>query len=443
MYNVLTGLGDPWKDKATAGRFTREPQLSSYALDSIYEQDGLAAKLVDFPADELVREGFELEDVDGVDLGDIYSACEDADVLPNLADLHRWGDHYGGALLIAAVDDGLPAYMPLDLSRVNAVRGFFVLDRWALQPVSDGRRPPEGYRIVTADETPLGESLVHASRVRRHVGIEVTRRRQPDHDWWGVPVMQRVWSRLRSLLAAYGYGENILQDVSVDVFMLQGIVEAFKQGKEELVRKRLATLQMGKSVIRGFALDAGSKDRAGESYIPTNRNVSGIRELIDLFLSAFVSAGPLPRSILLGETVGGLNTGTNSGEHRAFYAQLAAEQSRWGTSALNWMLELLLAAKAGPTGGRVPPAWTVKWRPLMQATPAEAADIRLKRLQGDKVLHDMGAASSVDVRVTRMEHGGEGELEAVEEPEDNPADLEPLPMDDDLPVIEVMGGPEA
>lgn len=450
MHNVLTGLGDPMRDKATAGQYAREPKLSSFVLDSIYEQEGIAAKMVDLPADELVREGFELDDIEGVNVGDIYSACEDLQVLPHMADLHRWGDHYGGALLIAAVDDGMPAYMPLDLERVNAVRGFFVLDRWALQPITDGRRPPEGYRIVTADETPLGETLVHASRVRRHAGVEVTMRRQADHEWWGVPVMQRVWSRLRSLLSAYGYGENILQDVSVDVFMLNGIVEAFKQGKEDLVRRRLATLQMGKSIIRGFALDNGTKDRAAESYIPQNRSVSGIHELIELFLQAFVSAGPLPRSILLGETVGGLNTGTNSGEHRAFYARLSAEQNRWGTSTLNWMLDLILAAKTGPTGGKRPESWTTKWRPLMQSTPSEEADVRLKRLQGDKVLVDLGAASGVDVRVTRMEHGGEGELEAIEEPEDDPLDLVPLPdpeveappddaegEDDAMPVVEV------
>ena len=443
MLNVLTGLGDPWKDKATAGRFAREPQLSSYALDAIYEQDGLAAKLVDFPADELVREGFELDGADSVDLEDVYSACEDMSVLPNVADLHRWGDHYGGALLVAAVDDGMPAYMPLDLNRVSAVRGFFVIDRWALQPITDGRKPPEGYRIVTADETPLGETLVHASRVRRHVGVEVTHRRRADHDWWGVPVMQRVWSRLRSLLSAYGYGESILQDISVDVFVLAGLAEAFKQGKEELVSKRLAALQMGKSVIKGFALDAGGGNGKGpaESYIPQNRSVSGVRELIELFLQAFVSAGPLPRSILLGETVGGLNGASNSGEHRAWYAKLGAEQNRWGTPTLNWMLELLFASKTGPTGGNRPPAWTVKWNSLEKMSPTEEATHRKTLAEGDKILWDIGAASSVDIRTTRLVQGGKGELEAVEDPEDAPDDLVELPEDDDLPVIEVLGGP--
>src|SRR5690606_30155827 len=111
--------------------------------------------------------------------------------------------------------------------------------------------------------------------------------------------------------------------------------------------------------------------RPAESYIPTSRNVQGIRELLDYWLQACAIASGVPRSRITGETPGGLNTGSNSGDLQAFYSRIASEQKSRCTPWVNWMLTLILADKSGPTGGRVPPTWTVNWTPLWEPTDLE------------------------------------------------------------------------
>jgi len=229
------------------------------------------------------------------------------------------------------------------------------------------------------------------------------------------------------LLSAYGYTENILQDLAVDVFTLAGLPETFdRTGGEETVRTRMRGIQLQKSIMRCVTLDAGDGSRPAESYIPQNRSVAGLDLAVGIFKEAFCSGGDIPWSILMGQTVGGLNTGTNSGEHRSWYAKLGSKQTGRLTRWLNWMLTVMMSAKEGPTGGRVPPTWTAKWRPLWAPTDAERAEARFKRIQGDRLLFDMGATTGLEIRETRIVQASEGEIVDVEGSDfDAMAGLEP------------------
>lgn len=425
MMSVLTGLGDPWRDKAQRMAIVANPDLTQYQVDALYHDDGLAAKIVDMPANDLTREGLELRDIE-VDLQRVESDLETMDALGNLSDLYRWGSAYGGAVLGAAVDDGLPPHEPLDRNRIKRVRGLFVLDRHALNPIWTRGRvggEPDGYMITTdgPESEILQGRVIHASRVRRFCGATPLSRVQKQlRMGWGVSVYKRVWERLRRLLSAYGYGETILQDVSVDVFQIAGLAEAMAKGQEDAVRKRLMALQLGKDILHGIALDAGTKDRPGENYIPQTRSVAGIRELIDLFLSAVISSVPIPRSEFLGETTGGLNTGTNSGEKRTWNAFVKSQQTKYATPWLNWVLELMFASKEGPTRGAVPPKWTLHWHSLMAPTEAEDVEIAYKRAQTDEIMWRIGAASAADIAYTRITLGSRGDIEPSPDDPDPP-----------------------
>lgn len=443
MHNVLTGLGDPARDKATGARLCKNPDLSRHQIDALYQDDGLAAKIVDLPSNDLTRAGVELRDFDG-DLQRVESAMEDLGLLCHISDLYRWGSCYGGAIMGAAIDDGLPPNEPLDMNRIQRVRGFFVLDRHVLSPIwITGRASgePDGYIIGTdgPEVEALQGRVVHRSRVRTFCGTaHMTRWQKQLRMGWGLSVYQRVWDRFRRLLAAHGYGETILQDISVDVFLISGLVEAFTNGNEDLVRKRLMALQMGKDVLHGVALDAGTEQRKPEGYVTQTRSVAGVTDLMGVFADAVTWCVPIPKSIFRGETTGGLNTGSNSGEIRSYYAWVGGEQKERATGWLNWQIELLFASKEGPTSGNVPSKWTTHWHSLWAPTEAEEADLRLKIAQADKVYFDIGAASADDVAYTRIEKGSRGDLEQAPVPDD-PPELDPAELD--VPALPEGGAP--
>lgn len=417
MLNVLTGLGDPTRDKSEAVGFYRRTPLDPWTLDALYEQQGLAARLVDVPADEMTREGFDLDKLDGVKLDAVESAIEDHQLLEQVADLHRWGDHYGGALLIGGFDDGLSPEMPLDLTRIRKVVGLAVVDRWCCEPVTlHGVKAPEAYLLNGMVDVPVQGRVVHASRVLKHVGTRVSPRRRPDVRWWGVPRIERVWQEFRRVLVTQGYSEALVHDLSVDVFAISGLAEALLAGREDVVRKRLLALQMGKSILKGIVLDAGSVGSGGErkpeTYSPTARPVAGLPDLLEVFIRTLCLVTGWPRSKLIGETVGGLNTGTNSGETRDWYAGLKSTQNRRLTPWVNWYLTALFSSREGPTRGRLPPSWTVCWRPLWSPTELEQEQARKTRAEADGIYVQMGAATPEMVWDTRFKSKSTGELQA-------------------------------
>ena len=48
--------------------------------------------------------------------------------------------------------------------------------------------------------------------------------------------------------------------------------------------------------------------------------------------------------------------------------------------------------------GQVPEEWSITFRPLMQSSPVEQADIKLKTAQADQIFVDMGVISTEEAR---------------------------------------------
>ncbi|GAG01953.1 unnamed protein product, partial [marine sediment metagenome] len=79
--NAVTGLGGP-PDKGQYTFFQRQPELTPEELFDWYEQDALAARVIDRLPDDATREGFVLTGKDeSFDWNGLQSELEDLDVL--------------------------------------------------------------------------------------------------------------------------------------------------------------------------------------------------------------------------------------------------------------------------------------------------------------------------------------------------------------------------
>jgi phage-related protein (TIGR01555 family) len=426
--NAITGLAGA-KDKSSYGFFLERDSLQSEVLSGLYEQDAIAARVVDRVVDDATREGFFLTGEDeAVDFASVQSELEDLDALNAVADAWRWARLYGGALLIMVVNDGGKMDTKLNLEKANKLSSLQVIESQFVTPVgfnpglgARAFRRPEWYEIsglaVGKDKE---TKRVHRSRVIRFDGVRVAPNRMIEKNGWGPSVLDRIYTQLDQLGQVMGYARAVMHDISIQVYKLDGLREQLcgsDQSQAEM-RAVMETIRMSVDNLHVLALDTA------DDFVEVNRSVAGLKELIDKFVDALVRATPYTRGVLLGESPGGLNANGES-ETRTYLDWVASQQKVQLTPVLNELLTVLFAVR-GNRGEIVPDEWTVNFHPLWQPTAQESADTFLKKAQASQILALNDVISSDEWREALISEGliipGDsppdvGELEEEEEEE--------------------------
>lgn len=415
--NIITGLATP-QDKSFGGFHYRRADLGTQQLNSIYEQDAVAARIIDRVVDDSIREGFRVEGPEAsvFDFGSINSEIEDLDALNAVADGWRWSRLYGGALLILVVNDGLPMDQPLNLEAATRISSIQVVEAPYVAPASFNPglgarafRNPEWYEITV----PFGSSKVrkvHRSRTIRIDGMKVSPTRIISKNGWGPSVLDRVYTEISQLGEVMGYCRSIMHDISIQVFKLANFRDMLcgSEQDQQDVRKILEVLRFSIDNLHCTALDSE------DEYYEVSRNVSGLNELADKFVDALVRATNMPRTILLGEQPGGINANADA-EIRAWFDHVAASQKQVLAPILSRLLEVILAVRTN-RGEEVPEEWVITFPPLWQPTADERSQTYLRQAQADQIYYMNGLMSATEIRGRLL---SEGLIESVDEiPED-------------------------
>jgi len=412
--NAITGLATP-ADKSIGGFFYRRHDLGVEQLNAIYEQDSIAARIVDRVVDDAIREGFRVagSDAAGFDMSSIDSELEDLDALNTVADGWRWGRLYGGALLILVVNDGQTMDQPLNLDTATRLSSIQVVEAPYVSPAgynpglgARAFRNPEHYDITI----PFGSAKirrVHRSRTIRVDGLKVSATRMIAKAGWGPSVIDRVYTEISQLGEVMGYCRSILHDISIQVYKLEGFRDQLcgsSQSQAEM-RQILETIRYSVDNLHVLALDSA------DDYAEVSRNVSGLKELTDKFVDALVRATDMPRTILLGEQPGGLNASADS-EIRAWFDHVASQQKQILSPILSRVVEIMFAVRRN-RGEVVPEEWMIDFPPLWQPTADERSQTYLRSAQADQIYFLNGIMSADEIRARLVD---EGLIEAVEVP---------------------------
>ena len=398
--NVVTELGTEF-DKSTQTRIRSLPELTFEEIEAIYEQSGLGARIVDRVVDDATRAPFEITNADEpFDWKSVKSELDDLDALNELGDTWRWARLYGGAIAVLVVNDGLEFDKPLELERATRLKGINVIEGRYITPSgfnaklgSTAFRLPSHYDLSIPLPGSVSVKRVHRSRCIRFDGAKVPPSRMLSRSTgWAPSVLRKIQQSLRQVVSSRGYGENILHEISVLILKLKGFHEALlgDENDEETLRKMFRAMRQGISIQNTLVLDADSD--IGEQ----SRTVSGLVDLISLFVDALVSDSDMPRTILLGEQPGGLNA-TADAETRGWYDHVALQRQRILTPALTRVIDIILRLRE-QRGDRVPEEWTIEWGSLWQPSDKELAETRLINVQADTAQIDTMVTTAEEVR---------------------------------------------
>jgi phage-related protein (TIGR01555 family) len=442
--NAITKLGQTG-DKSTHTRFGPGSLLDDTTLEDLYTSNKLAARIIDRLPDDATREQIEIIKADEeIDEKSLRSWLEDLEALTMFGDGWRWARLFGGALIVMAVNDGLPFEMPLDLKKARGIAGLSVVDKRFVQPDildpglgSRGFGNPQHYEIFL----PFGRNntrKIHRSRVIRFDSYRLPPFTLAKNGGWAPSILDRIYTTLRRLGTVRGYSENIIHHVSLMLLKMAGLRKQLAGGEKSRsqVKEDLDSIKEAMDSLHLLAIDAADDFSRNESTALT-----GLKDLLERFLDDLVSETDMPRSLLLGETPGGLNTGENAGETRAWFDHVRAQQKLILTPRINQLLTVLFSIERN-AGRAAPTEWQIDYASLWQMNENEAADIRTKNAQSDTAYWTMGSLSSGEIRKSRFLDGNQGDIlleeEDLETPPEEPEvpeeeEGEEVPEEDDLP----------
>lgn len=408
--NPGTGMGMPGVDNRTGWMAFARPRNQPH-LRQLWLGDGLGGRIVELPADEMTREGGEVNLGDGEEWDEperiLRAHMDEANVWGKLAKAKKFERAYGGGALIMSVDDGMPWDQPVDINRIQAVKGLIPATPEQLHAVTYYDDPtnadtcgrPALYRWQPGSlriRLPGGGNRIHESRIIAFAGLEVDDDRLVENMGWGDSVLARCEERLRDTASALAGVGVALQNFSQDVISLMNLsAEMAKPDGMARVQNRIHHMRRQKSMLGAVLIDTQ------EDFTRQGIPMTGVADALTQFANFLSATTGIPVPILMGYSSVGLGD-TGATQVRTFHDWLRAEQKNSLRPALNKYLRLLLRSKRGPTGGIEPPKWEVVFAPLERPTAAEEDQRRKNQMEIDKGYMEMQVYGPGDVARSRF-----------------------------------------
>jgi phage-related protein (TIGR01555 family) len=436
--NVLTGFGTD-RDKTTSNVHARSAILTDAQAEALYIDDDKASRACEALPEDAFKKGFNFEvhtksdstkvvDIDGhktqkeievAEAGRIASEVKDfadaMDLTEKFVDGVIWGRLFGGAALFLGADDGSEDLsLPLNEKAIETFDHVNVIDKrymspktWYVDPTSKNFGKPETYMItgdgVSSTQVSAfqgGIPCVHESRLIVFGGNRTPIRARQDNNGFEVSVLQKMHKILSDWGISWSALANLIQDANQGVFTMEGLIEAIASGDEDVIVKRMQMIDLSRSVARATVLDA-----QGEKFERQNFSWSGIKEPFQLLMLQLASAVPMPVTILMGQSPAGMDA-TGESDLKWWEATVLSAQERDYTPKLNRIFKLIMLAKEGPTGGKLPDSYSVSFPPIREMTEKEQAEIRELQSKTDKAYIEAAVVLPEEIAINRFGPGG-------------------------------------
>lgn len=431
--NLLNKYGTK-RDNSEAYQYEREPMIPDMQLTSLYEGNGLFTKIIDAPAEEALKHGFDLnlknEDIETF----VEEALDDLDWEAKAATAIKWARLYGGAIIVMLIDDGGGLEEPVDWQHVRSIDELRVYERAIVQPdyaslyMQDygGKGPgnrvskfgqPEFYYVSSI----YGSFKVHESRclVFRN-GVLPEQSTNSTYLFWGMPEYVRIRRALRETVTAHTDSTKLLERSVQAIYSMKGLAQMLSTDDgENNVLRRLEVIDMARGLLNSIAIDSD-----GESYDFKTTQFSGVKDVIDATCNMLSALTNIPQTKLFGRSPAGMNS-TGDGDLENWYSFVEGLQKLMLKRNLRDLLDVIF--RAGVASGEIEeePKYKLTFNPLWSLSETEQAAVdqtkaqtALTKAQATQIYVDVGALDPSEVR-TALASDEEYNVEDVVSEEDD------------------------
>jgi len=396
--NKFGGASDP----ITLTTFKRSARMSRDTLDSLYEHNALAKRIVNIPADDSTREWIKLTHETSPDKAQfIEEEITRLKVQSRVWEAVVQGRLYGGNLLVLGAFDGREVNEPLGV--VRKIEFMHNVDRFLVFPQTFYNDPRdmkygevETYLVHRIHLQGTQTSVVHESRVIRFEGEYLSQLNRLRNYGWMNPVLQHVWEGLRNYGVSNQAGSAVLQDFVTKKLKISNLQDLLADDEGfDMILKRIQL------IASGMAINNVAAYGADEDMDKMGTPITGLAELMEKFEDQVSSDADIPKTRLFKSKAGALGGDQAESDLRIHYDNISAFQENELRPQIQRIIDVLGAQK-----GYEPGEVTFEYNPLWQISEVEEADVRLKTAQSDQIYITTGVVEPEEVAISRF--GGDG-----------------------------------
>lgn len=380
-FNAFLNRG--FKQYAINNSFFEDANPDYWLLQKLWS-NRLAQRISSLPAEAALKQGYKI-------IGDeqenkILQYLDERCVNEKLVEAMTWARHFGRGCIFMLLDDGGTEEDPVNLNRLQSLRGMEVFDKQCIvedfsgylnndDPMDPNFGKTEWYQVTP----PYGgrTMYIHHSRLLLFDGGLLPVYDKIARGGGGMSCLEGLVTAIRRCDTAQGTALNVMERMSTSLTKFNRLAELLstEQG-EENVRRRLDIIDMARNILNTIAISTD------DDYQVFNVPVSGIDNLLDSFGQYICALTGIPFTILFGRSPGGLNT-TGKGDLEAYYSDVAGKiQNTMLKPQLEKLIRTVQYAADGPTGGKELADWTIQFNPLWAPTDKEVAET--EKLKADK-----------------------------------------------------------
>ena len=374
--------------------FEAEPMVSDEEIEIFYEGDGLFARIIDMPSEEVVKNGFELENVTDEKLIDFYKeALDELDWEETAITAMKWTRLFGGALVVLLINDGRGLDEPVDWDNIKSIDDMVVYDRSLVtfdysSMYSYEHKDPfkkRANRLGTPEYfyvfSQYGNFTVHESRclIFRN-GQLPERASNSEYQFWGLPEYPKVFRAIKNVELAQNSAPKMLDKSVQPVYSMKNLAqELATEGGEERLLKRLETIDTARGIMNTITVDA-----EGEDYNFRTFTFSGVADAINSSATYLSAVTNIPQVLLFGNPISGMSS-TDDTAMEAYYNYIQRYQKKTVRSNLRYLLSIIF--QAGVQTGEIDevPDIRITFNPLWSLNENQQVALDIQKAQLEQI----------------------------------------------------------
>lgn len=402
--NLFTGLGTS-KDKRTGNKVKRI-RTEQTVVEVLHDSDDIAQLAVNEVPDRGTSKWLK-HSIDkkegGIDaVNKLVDEEKRLQLKKKTAKAWKWARLYGGSAIFISVDDGQDLDKPLNLNRISRVNSLTVLHRYELQRgriCDDINSPnfglPDDYTLYNR----VGSNVqsIHHSRIVRFDGAPLSGQEFINNDYWNDSVLNILADIIRDYNGAYDGISHAMQDFDVSILKLKNLADIIGADDDDLVVGRLKLMNLAKSIMGSILIDAEE-----EEFTTMSRQFTNVDKVLEKMDQRLVMAMKMPHTVVLGNGSTGTLGASGESENNNMNSLVSAQQDEVLEEPLDYVFEIIQAAKQGPTNGKILKSHSWGFNPLSEPSEKDVATTRKLVSEADKNYFEIGSLNSQEISESRF-----------------------------------------